>query len=356
MTAGRPAPRPATPERPFRILLVDDDPLQVRLTAAALVAARLPAPDSCGTAAEGLARAGDYHLVLLDVQLPDGNGLDVLRRLRERSARPAVVIVTAHGAESVAAEALRAGADDYLLKDAGLVELLPGVVERVRRTIALQDALEQAERETVEAERRLAVGEMTVALHHELNNPLMAALTESALLLEDPSLPAEARQGIEVIRASLERIRDTVRRAGEADGARSTDYLTAGLRMVDLSHTATGGLHGRALVTAHDAPLRRVLAVLLRRAGFEPEGFASLGELAARLADGPTPAVVVLAGVSSGETDPLGIAAPGAARRWKLVTIAADKKGGALGRVSDLVLPLPFDPATFGDEVVRLCG
>lgn len=338
----------------LRILLVEDDPAQAKLACAVLQQHGFRDPVVVDTAALALARAPEFDLVLLDVQLPDGSGLDVLRRLRERSARPAVVIVTGHGAESIAAEALRLGADDYLSKDGGFIELLPGIVEHVRRAVALRDELETAEREVVEAERRAAVGEMTVALHHEINNPLMAALTEASLLLEEPGLTPPLVRGLGVIKVALERIRAAVKRAGEADGSRSVEYLAGSLKMIDLDGPKVApGLLGRALILAEDPPLRRVLSVLLRRPGFETEVFETGKELVVRLTEDPTPAVVVLAGISSGVTDPLGVTAPGAVRSWALVTFSAPGPVGALARVSDLALHLPFDPATVGDQVVQ---
>jgi DNA-binding response OmpR family regulator len=342
------------PSHAFRILVVDDDEAHARLTRTVLQAARFTEVAVVGTAADALRAAPDADLVLLDVQLPDGNGIEVLRRLRERSARPAVVIVTAHGAEAVAAEALRLGADDYMTKKASFTTLLPSVVEHVRRTVALRDELEAAEREVVDAERRTAVGEMTVALHHELNNPLMAALTETALLLEEGDLSPSAVRGLGVIKVALERIRTAVQRAGEVDAAKHVEYIAGSLRMIDLDAPAVSpGLLGRALIVAEDAPLRRLLSVLLRRPGFETESFHSLDEIVARLTVDPVPTVVVVAGISSGDTDPLGVTAPTARRSWALVTLAAPGTvPGALARVSDLALTLPFDPATFGAQVV----
>lgn len=338
----------------FRILLVDDDPSLLRLAQAALVGRGYTSITTAGTAAAAIGGAAEADLLLLDVQLPDGNGLDVLRRLRERSARPAVVIVTGHGAEAVAAEALRLGADDYVSKDAGFIELLPSVVEHVRRTVALRDELEAAEREVVVAERRSAVGEMTVALHHEINNPLMAALTETGLLMEEHGLTPGVVRGLGVIKVALERIRSAVKRAGEADGAKNVDYLAGTLKMIDLDGpTVVPGLLGRALIAAEDPPLRRVLSVLLRRPGFETEVFESMEELAARLTEEPVPTVVVVAGTSSGNTDPLGVTAPGAVRPWTLVTFSAPGSAGALTRVSDLALQLPFDPAVVAGLVVK---
>ncbi len=338
----------------FRILVVDDDPLQAKLATVALMASGFARPTVVGTATDALAQANAHDVVLLDIQLPDGNGLDVLRRLRERSTRPAVVIVTGHGAEQVAADALRHGADDYVSKDAGFIELLPTTVERVRRSLALRDALENAEREVVATERRSAVGEMTVALHHEINNPLMAALTESQLLQEEPGLSPTMAQGLTVIRSALERIRAAVKRAGESDAAKNTDYLAGTIKMADLESVAViPGLRGRAVVTAKDVPIRRVLTVLLRRAGFDPEAFETMEETTIRLAEGPSPTMVVIAGF--GRADALGASAVSVrGRPWRLMVLAVPGSVDAAECPCDLLLPLPFDPATFAAQVVAV--
>ena len=343
------------PDRRFRILLVEDDPLQAKLARTAIAVAGFAPPTVVETAAEALALAAEHDLVILDVQLPDGNGLDVLRKLRERSTRPGVVIVTGHGGEKIVVEALRLGADDYVSKDASFVEILPTVVERVRRSLALRDALESSERDVVAAERRSAVGEMTVALHHELNNPLMAALTEASLLLDEPGISPTVRQGLTAIRTALERIRTAVKRAGEADGSRKTDYLAGTLQMADLEGgSATRGLRGRAVIVAEDRPMRRVISVLLRRVGFEPEPLDSIEDAVARLAQAPAPSVLVLAGLPTEGADPFGVTAPGQRRSWALVVLSTPDTSGALGLAADLLLTLPFDPATFATQVVSV--
>ena len=331
---------------------MDDDPQQAKLGQAVLEAHGFATPTHADSAAAALRRAMDHDLVLLDVQLPDGSGLDVLRKLRERSTRPAVVIVTAHGAESIAVEALRLGADDYISKDATFTGLLPSIVERIRRSLALRDTLESTEREVVDAERRTAVGEMTVALHHEINNPLMAALTEATLLQDERDLTPTLRTGLAVIKAALERIREVVKRAGESDAARSTDYLAGTLRMADLDGSGmTRGLRGRAVVAAADPPLRRVISVLLRREGFEVETFEGLEDVAALLTGGPPPSVVILAGYGRADTATAKVPLRDG-RPWKVVILAVP---GSVDREDcgcDLLLPLPFDPATFARLVV----
>lgn len=99
-----------------RILLIDDDvdlalmlreylePGQIELTLAHNSAKGLP-----------LAMQDCFDLVLLDLMLPDGNGLDLLRRLRQHSRRP-VIMFTAHGGETDRVLGLELGADDYLAK------------------------------------------------------------------------------------------------------------------------------------------------------------------------------------------------------------------------------------------------
>lgn len=84
--------------------------------------------------AEGLAMAGSHNpdLILLDLGLPDRDGLDVLRQLREWSAAP-VIILSARGQEKDKIAGLDAGADDYLTKPFNTGELLARIRVCLRR-------------------------------------------------------------------------------------------------------------------------------------------------------------------------------------------------------------------------------
>src|SRR5512138_300638 len=198
------------------VLVVDDDPAIARLVLQCLEASGAGSARHVTTGRAALESLAGIDLVLLDHQLPDASGLEILETLRARPQPPSVVMVTGHGNERLAASALRLGAEDYLAKDAHLVELLPQVLERVRRARELRKALGAAERDLVRAERLAAIGEMTVALHHGINNPLMSASSDVELLLEDPDLPLEQRrQALEGIQVSLFRIRDIVKQIGD---------------------------------------------------------------------------------------------------------------------------------------------
>jgi DNA-binding response OmpR family regulator len=89
------------------------------------------AVDHVTTGRDALDRA-DPDVVLLDLGLPDGDGVDICRQLRERS-EVAIIVVTARGEEQERVLALDAGADDYLVKPFGLAELLARIRAVLRR-------------------------------------------------------------------------------------------------------------------------------------------------------------------------------------------------------------------------------
>lgn len=87
-------------------------------------------------------------LVLSDLRLPDGSGLDLLNKVRARGAGPAVVLVTGQGDQEVAVAALKAGAADYLVKQSDYLHRLPVVISNAvaqNRLVREQEALRQAE-------------------------------------------------------------------------------------------------------------------------------------------------------------------------------------------------------------------
>src|ERR1700693_6199870 len=84
------------------------------------------------TGAEALT-AGDADVVLLDLRLPDMDGLDVCRRIRGRSAVP-IIVVTARGEEADRVVGLELGADDYVVKPFGIRELIARIRAVTRRS------------------------------------------------------------------------------------------------------------------------------------------------------------------------------------------------------------------------------
>lgn len=341
---------------PPRILLVDDDPDIVRLMQHVLKTHGLGPARQVGTGGEALAALEGIDVVLLDHQLPDTSGLDVLDAIRAQPNPPAVVLVTAHGNESLAATALRRGADDYLAKDAALADMLPQILERVRRNRELRKALAAAEQDLVLAERLAAIGEMTVTLHHEINNPLMAAFADVELLLGDlNAAPEQRRQGLEEIRQALRRIRDIVQRIGGLREARSKDYLR-GVRMLDLGRAEPNVPaidRGAALVHVSDEDLARIVALLLRGAGFQVQRVGTVAEVQSRARSIGVSLVVLAGGASTPGAHALGGFQPDGERDYLVVALVAGEGGAALAAGADHVVSLPFDPGTFTAEILR---
>jgi len=339
-----------------KVLLVDDDPDLGRLVQHVLKSHGYEPAVQVSTGREALASLDGVDIVLLDQQLPDTSGLDVLDAIRTRPTPPAVILVTGHGNESLVASALRRGADDYLAKDSALTELLPQILERVRRGRELRKALAEAEQDLVRAERLAAVGEMTVTLHHEINNPLMAAFADVELLLNDSGAsPETLKQGLEDIRQALRRIRDIVQRIGKLREVRSKDYLR-GVRMVDLERKdqeVSVLQRGTALLHLPDEDLTRIVSLLLRGAGFQVERCGTIPELQVSAARIGVTVVVIAGGASTPGAHPLGGFVAAGGREYLLVALVAGEGTAAAAAGADHVVRLPFDPGTFTGEIVR---
>jgi two-component system, NtrC family, response regulator AtoC len=123
-------------------------------------------------AARHLAAQKDFDFALLDVNLPDGLGPDLLR---ERVFPPStgVIVMTAHGGVGGAVEAMRLGALDYLMKPFE-VEELPLVIERVQRS--RQTARVEEHRRDDADKEALFFGSALVTLRHHLDKILAADL------------------------------------------------------------------------------------------------------------------------------------------------------------------------------------
>src|SRR4030095_5917414 len=144
---------------PLRILLVEDSEHDaVAFHRAFRKAATLCDIALCERAEEALARlynqAASFDLVVADYKLPGMSGLELYRELRTSNIPIPLVLLTGAGAEYLAVEALKAGADDLFFKDAsqGYIDLLPlvlpEVVQRYRARLEhqrIQNALSERE-------------------------------------------------------------------------------------------------------------------------------------------------------------------------------------------------------------------
>lgn len=117
------------------ILIVEDDPQIRRFLRTALTAERYRVHEA-STASQGWMETASIHpdLVLLDLGLPDGDGMDVLRQIREWSTETPIIVISVRGREHDKIIALDTGADDFVTKPFSTGELLARVRVALRRS------------------------------------------------------------------------------------------------------------------------------------------------------------------------------------------------------------------------------
>ncbi|MEK8053488.1 sigma-54 dependent transcriptional regulator [Ideonella sp. DXS22W] len=121
---------------PYSLLVVDDEPDLRTLYELTLIREGYDV-DSAGTVEEAWTRLGErrYNAVITDMKLPDGNGLDLLRRIEAQGRPEKTLVITAYGSAENAVEALKAGAFDYLTKPVDLRQFRSVVASALGRSV-----------------------------------------------------------------------------------------------------------------------------------------------------------------------------------------------------------------------------
>ena len=144
--------------QPTRVLYMEDDRGLARLFQRRLERAGY-AVDLAPDGEQGLKMyaSGTYDVVAVDQVMPRLTGLDVIRALAAQGPLPPLVMVTGTGSERIAVEAMKLGANDYIVKDVdgGYLELLPTVIERALEQHHLQEEKRRADEERERLIKRL---------------------------------------------------------------------------------------------------------------------------------------------------------------------------------------------------------
>jgi DNA-binding response OmpR family regulator len=203
---------------PTTILIVEDDPLIAEVLTSLLEAAGHRV-EAAGDGASGLDRilAGGIDLVLLDLMLPEIDGLELCRRVRARESADYVPIImlTALASDAQRHAGFAAGADDYLTKPCTLEELLDRVRvwlrsrQRQQRGGVPPGASDGTVSRSAEAPRQWA------ALAREVQERLALAADEADLALRALDAPVP---DVDVARRALGLIVQTVQQSAEAAG------------------------------------------------------------------------------------------------------------------------------------------
>jgi signal transduction histidine kinase len=300
--------------KPLRVLLVEDSDEDAVLVIRELKrggyepsCARVQTPEDFKTALV----AQRWDIIISDHTLPRYGGLEALADLRATGKDIPFILISGTIGESVAVAAMKAGAQDYVLK--GDLTRLPVAVEReVRETAVRADQVKMRERLVI-SERMASAGMLAAGVAHEINNPLAVAVANVDLIAEAVtrfargngestrvSQPAAGSDGtlldleepLRDAREALQRIRDIVRDVKLF--SRPDDQITS---MVDLRRVADSSarmawneIRHRARLVKHydDVPLVQanesrlgqvVLNLLINAAQALPEGHADRDEI-----------------------------------------------------------------------------
>jgi two-component system KDP operon response regulator KdpE len=220
----------SSPEKRWRVLAIDDDE-QIRRALKSVLATRGFDVVTAETAEEGLVAAADRtpDLIILDLSLPDADGIEVCRELRNWISIPILVLSVRHD-ESDKIDALNSGADDYMAKPFSAGELLARARALMRRTHGAETqptTIVVADLTIDLARRRVSAGGREVRLTRTefdllayLARHLGCVLT-SAMILENVWGP-ENRNDTQALRVHMSNLRHKI----EADPAVPRRILT----------------------------------------------------------------------------------------------------------------------------------
>jgi signal transduction histidine kinase len=200
-----------------KILLVEDDPLGVSLISALLVLGKtrarfeLASVNCLADALSHLSR-NPVDAVLLDLCLPDASGLDALSGIHSHSPEKPIVVLTGRDDDDVAIEALRQGAQDYLIKGS-----IGGPLLERSLIYAIERRRIEAERKQMQehlaiSDRMSSIGTLAAGVAHEINNPLAAVIANLEYLgaqIEKDGLD-ELREPLDDALSSADRVRRIV--------------------------------------------------------------------------------------------------------------------------------------------------
>lgn len=184
--------------RPVEILVVEDNPRHSTLIKDEI---EIEVPASSVTVAPSVSAAfealGQRHfdLVLLDFRLPDGDGLEILTQMKAEGRGEPVVFVTTSSSTPTAVAAMKIGAEDYVVKEEGYLEVLPFVVKEVLERSRLKAERVEMEKKAARADRLSSLNNLMASIAHNLNNPLTTVRTFLELLPARYEADVEFRTG-----------------------------------------------------------------------------------------------------------------------------------------------------------------
>jgi DNA-binding NtrC family response regulator len=155
------------------------------------------------------------ELLLIDYYLPEVNGLDVTKAIREKKIGVPIIFLTSNRDFRLAIEAMKYGIEDYIVKEEAVDSVLPRTIINILDRVRLKRMVsEQKKTELIAKRRTEAIKELVVTVCHEFNNPLAAIKISTDILLrqklgdEERILVKDLDKNISIIEKEINRLRD----------------------------------------------------------------------------------------------------------------------------------------------------
>ena len=206
----------------IKVLLVEDNPVDAFMVRAALERSSsatftVDAADRLDTA---ITRAVSTppDVLLLDLGLPDAQGLETFVRARIALPNLPILVLSGHDDEQVAIQSVQQGAQDYLLKGTAMAEVLPRAIRYALERHHAQEQLHryvldlrEKDEELARSEKLAALGMLAAGVAHEIRNPLTAIKAAIFLQLKKAPPGSQDRADLDLVSGEITRLEHIVR-------------------------------------------------------------------------------------------------------------------------------------------------
>jgi signal transduction histidine kinase len=201
-------------EKPIRVLIVEDDPGDVKLVRLFLleyVHRYEVEAVKCISDAIKVLHDGVFDVVLLDMGLPDSQGIDTVLKVHNECPDIPIVVLTGLNDEETGVHAVRIGAQDYLVKGDVTSNLLTRTIRYAIERKRMEVEKRRLEQKAQIASRLATVGQLAFGIAHEIDNPLTSVIGFTELLQQE-DIPEYIENDVKIIHDGAQRVASIVNR------------------------------------------------------------------------------------------------------------------------------------------------
>jgi FixJ family two-component response regulator len=172
----------------------------------------------------------DFHIILMDYNLPGMNGVEVTRSLIEKGITTPVVFITVNRDFDLAVETMKLGVEDFLVKDEISTPVLPRTIVSVLDRVRLRQQLSSLE---ISSKRIEAIQELVLGISQELVTPLDAMKRNVDELMRS-QVAADMKMYLRIINENVERMQLKLSKLKSLKEDKTVQYIK-NIRMIDIS-------------------------------------------------------------------------------------------------------------------------